>query len=152
MKPRIESARHWLKAAARLAFLVLLLALVGYALGVHPVMPIAAVLLLPLVTMGILSLPFMLLFQWIIVPPGGNLAESSGYSEYKRKKKLAPRLIGEIGIAQTDLRPMGSVHVKDEFWIARVDGGHISARRPVRVIGAESMFLVVEQVDTRPDS
>ena len=51
-------------------------------------------------------------------------------------------LIGEVGIALTDINGGGRVAVHGEFWNARADR-HIPKGEKVRVIGVESLSLVV---------
>lgn len=58
--------------------------------------------------------------------------------------KVGPEtLIGAIGRAITDCRPIGTVRVHGEDWQARSDDG-ISAGDRVRVRGREGLMLLVE--------
>ena len=58
------------------------------------------------------------------------------------------KLIGEIGTADTRLDPEGTVIVCGELWRSRSrDGGVISARARVRVVGFEDHLALVEVCD-----
>ena len=57
-------------------------------------------------------------------------------------------VIGEIGVVQADLAPLGTVYVGRESWTARLDDGGSAARgTQVRVLRQEGLTLIVEQVE-----
>ncbi len=51
-------------------------------------------------------------------------------------------LIGEVGVASTELSREGKVYVHGEYWNARADS-HIPRGERVRVIRIDNLFLVV---------
>jgi membrane-bound serine protease (ClpP class) len=55
-------------------------------------------------------------------------------------------MIGQTGIAETEMAPEGTVFVHGELWRARA-GIRIAAGERVRVIGVEGLVLEVEPVD-----
>ena len=58
------------------------------------------------------------------------------------------KLIGELARVDTKLEPEGTVIVCGELWRARSkDGGHISTRARVRVVGFEDHLVLVEVCD-----
>jgi len=57
----------------------------------------------------------------------------------------AETLIGALGMAVTDCRPLGTVRIRGEVWQARSDPG-VAAGEPVRVHGRERLTLLVEPV------
>lgn len=59
-------------------------------------------------------------------------------------------LIGKRGIVVEDLAPEGIVSIEGELWRAvSVNGKHISSGRFVRVVGAQGLNLLVEELDER---
>jgi membrane-bound serine protease (ClpP class) len=56
------------------------------------------------------------------------------------------RVIGEIGVAVSDLDPEGTVRVLAEEWTARCDSGPIAAGEQVKVVGERGLRLRVEKV------
>lgn len=56
------------------------------------------------------------------------------------------RLIGQIGLAQSDVFQEGSVHVAGEVWSARSDV-YIAKGNQVRIIGREGLILIVEPLE-----
>jgi membrane-bound serine protease (ClpP class) len=58
-------------------------------------------------------------------------------------------LIGSNGKATTDLNPNGTVRVNGEFWEATAKNGWIRMSEPVKVVGMEGMFLIVETVEEK---
>ncbi len=55
-----------------------------------------------------------------------------------------PALLGEIGVARTDLDPEGRVLVHGEWWNARADE-RIPEGTKIRIIDADKMMLKVER-------
>jgi membrane-bound serine protease (ClpP class) len=55
-------------------------------------------------------------------------------------------LIGNTGVAATDLNPKGTVRVMGEFWQATAQNGFIKKDADIQVIGMESMTLIVKTV------
>jgi membrane-bound serine protease (ClpP class) len=65
-----------------------------------------------------------------------------------RARRLSVRtgvgaLIGEPGIAETDLAPSGRVRIDGEVWSAETDGGTIHEGERVKIIGAAGVTLHV---------
>lgn len=60
--------------------------------------------------------------------------------------KPEDNLIGQEAICHSDLRPMGSVKINDEFMEATTYGGHIHAGEKVKVIGITNGVLIVEKL------
>jgi membrane-bound serine protease (ClpP class) len=58
-------------------------------------------------------------------------------------------LIGSNGKATTDLNPNGTVRVNGEFWEATSKTGWIRMGEPVKVVGMEGMFLIVETFEEK---
>jgi membrane-bound serine protease (ClpP class) len=58
-------------------------------------------------------------------------------------------LIGSNGKATTDLNPNGTVRVNGEFWEATAKNGWIRMSEPVKVVGMEGMFLIVETIEEK---
>ncbi len=56
------------------------------------------------------------------------------------------RLIGQIGIAQSDVFQEGSVHVAGEVWSARSDS-FIAKGSQVRIVGREGLILIIEPLE-----
>jgi membrane-bound serine protease (ClpP class) len=52
-------------------------------------------------------------------------------------------MIGEMGIARTDLTPRGQVFVRSEDWTAVAQGEHIKAGENVRVVAVDGLKLIV---------
>jgi membrane-bound serine protease (ClpP class) len=57
-------------------------------------------------------------------------------------------MIGEIGVAQTPLRPTGKVFVHGETWNARCDMG-ADPGQTVRVLAIQDLVLAVEPTTAR---
>jgi membrane-bound serine protease (ClpP class) len=55
-------------------------------------------------------------------------------------------LVGVEGECHSDLRPMGTIKINDEFLEATTYGGHIHAGEKVKVIGLANGVLIVEKV------
>jgi membrane-bound serine protease (ClpP class) len=54
-------------------------------------------------------------------------------------------IVGEVGVASTDLKPLGKVFVHGELWDAEAVG-EIASGEEIRVCGIEGMKLLVERV------
>lgn len=59
-------------------------------------------------------------------------------------------LIGNIGIATTDLNPKGTVRVMGEFWQATTQNGFIEKGENVQVVRIEGMVLIVKTAKEKP--
>ncbi|HWO43050.1 MAG TPA: NfeD family protein [Candidatus Eisenbacteria bacterium] len=59
----------------------------------------------------------------------------------------AEQLIGQIGVARENLAPKGYIKIQGELWKALAKSNAIPQNRPVKVIGAEGMTLIVEPDD-----
>ncbi len=55
------------------------------------------------------------------------------------------RVIGEVGIALSDVDPQGTVRVFGEEWTATSSAGPIEAGSPVKVVGEHGLKLRVER-------
>jgi len=55
-------------------------------------------------------------------------------------------LIGEVGVAATNLDKEGKVYVHGEYWNARADG-HVPKGERVRVVGVENLFIKVTRAE-----
>jgi membrane-bound serine protease (ClpP class) len=66
----------------------------------------------------------------------------------KRQKSVtgAEGLLNEVGVARTDLLPLGKISVHGEIWDARAAVEKVPAGKAVRVRGVEGLTLVVEPV------
>jgi membrane-bound serine protease (ClpP class) len=53
-------------------------------------------------------------------------------------------LIGNTGVATTDLNPNGTVRIMGEFWQATTQNGFIEKGENVQVIGMKGMVLIVK--------
>ena len=67
-----------------------------------------------------------------------------------RARRMAPpvprTLVGEEGVAKTDLDPVGTVRVRAEEWTAESDGRTIKAGSKVRVRGEQGLRLKVDRL------
>jgi membrane-bound serine protease (ClpP class) len=59
-------------------------------------------------------------------------------------------LIGNSGVATTDLNPKGTVRVMGEFWQATTQNGFIEKDENIKVIGMEGMVLIVKPAKEKP--
>jgi len=55
-------------------------------------------------------------------------------------------LVGKEAICHSDLRPMGSIKVNDEFMEATTYGGHLHSGDKVKIIGLTNGVLIVEKL------
>jgi membrane-bound serine protease (ClpP class) len=77
-----------------------------------------------------------LYFRWIIGPI------------IQRRKLTGPEaLVGEIGIAVTDLKPEGEVRVAGIIWRAKSISGDIMKGKSVKVKSLQNLMLTVEKAD-----
>jgi membrane-bound serine protease (ClpP class) len=60
--------------------------------------------------------------------------------------------VGEEGVAETDLAPIGQVRIRKEPWSGQTAGRRIRAGTPVRVVGREGLKVIVEPVTVAPDA
>jgi membrane-bound serine protease (ClpP class) len=70
----------------------------------------------------------------------GEMKSSKGYSI---KDKQLHGLVGESGIAVTNLRPAGKIEISNERYDAITDGGFIEKGQPVKVLRLQATYLVV---------
>lgn len=61
------------------------------------------------------------------------------------KAKQEDNLVGQSAVAHSDLRPMGTVKINDDFFEATTYSGHIHAGEPVKVVGISNGVLIVEK-------
>jgi membrane-bound ClpP family serine protease len=62
------------------------------------------------------------------------------------------QLIGEIGVARSDLAPGGIVRAAGEEWTGASAAGNIPAGTPVRVVRVEGLALIVEAAAVEGES
>lgn len=75
------------------------------------------------------------------------LAMGAGLRAQRRRVATGGEgLIGEVGVARSDLEPGGMVAVHGELWRARSVAGVIPAGARVRVVGREGLTLAVERI------
>ena len=65
-------------------------------------------------------------------------------SVFFKVKTGAEALIGNTGVATTDIDPKGTVRVMGEFWQATAKNDAIKKDEAVKVTGMEGMTLIVE--------
>jgi membrane-bound serine protease (ClpP class) len=72
-----------------------------------------------------------------------------------QKGYLAPRytdtLIGQQGIAQTPLHPVGQVQVKNIRYDAKTQGNYIEKGTPIVVMSIEGTLLTVQAASSQPN-
>ena len=72
-------------------------------------------------------------------------AAVAALSRYKKAGRGDVKLVGEVATVDTRLDPEGTVIVCGELWRARsIDGGVISSRALVRVVGFKDQLALVE--------
>jgi membrane-bound serine protease (ClpP class) len=78
---------------------------------------------------------------------GLNASEdkADGYIITEAKKNKL--LIGEIALAQTDLRPSGKILFQNEWLEALSDGEFVSKGSEVKIIGARGAYVLVEKIN-----
>lgn len=64
---------------------------------------------------------------------------------HKVPPQAPSRVLGEVGVAVSDLDPEGTVRVLAEEWTARADTGPIAAGEQVKVVGERGLHLRVEK-------
>jgi membrane-bound serine protease (ClpP class) len=93
------------------------------------------------VALAIVPIAIAVLSSWLLY-----------YALKARKLKVQTgkeALIGSNGKATTDLNPNGTVRVNGEFWEATAKNGWIRMSEPVKVVGMEGMFLIVETIEEK---
>jgi membrane-bound serine protease (ClpP class) len=55
-------------------------------------------------------------------------------------------LVGQEGVARTDLAPEGTVHVAGEMWTAHSEDGQITEGERVRVVAVDGLHLRVRRL------
>jgi membrane-bound ClpP family serine protease len=87
----------------------------------------------------------------IVIVASFSLLVAALVAVLSRHKKAGAgdiKLIGEIATVETRLEPEGTIVVCGELWRARSnDGGIISPRARVRVVGHENHLALVEVCD-----
>ena len=67
-----------------------------------------------------------------------------------RVRKVPPqapsKVLGEVGVAISDLDPEGTIRVLAEEWTARSEAGRIAAGEQVKVVGERGLRLRVDRV------
>jgi len=142
----------------RLAGLILLVAGVAFLIAeLHIGHGFAAILgVITLMAVGLLlfdagtlvrvSLP--LLIGVVIAKAAVILVVFRAVMEARRMPAPPPfSLIGEEGVAKTDLDPVGMVQIHAENWTAESDGTNIKAGSKIRVRGEQGLRLKVDRLD-----
>jgi membrane-bound serine protease (ClpP class) len=73
-------------------------------------------------------------------------------SAMSRKRKVQTGLehmIGEEAVVIEDMDPEGKVQIEDEIWKATANGKKFHKGKKVRIIGAQGLALVVEDLDEK---
>lgn len=70
-----------------------------------------------------------------------------GPIRYRRTMTGPETLVGKIGVATKDLRPIGEARVEGIIWKARAATGEISSGEAIKVTAVEQLTLVVEKVE-----
>lgn len=96
------------------------------------------------------SVPGATVDAWVILPvavmAGGFFAFAIPAVLRTRRgppQSRQERLVGQLGIATTDLMPAGTVHVSSESWSAETVGADIKKGQEVRVVASEGLRLKV---------
>ena len=63
-----------------------------------------------------------------------------------------PALVGEVGAAQTDLRPAGRARLAGRSFDVTSEGGFVEAGTPVRVVRVEGLRVMVRAATAAPDA
>jgi len=79
----------------------------------------------------------LLIVFFIVAVPVGILAQS------RRVVTGRDGIVGEKGVAVTDVAPAGKVYVHSEYWNAKATAA-VSAGTQIRVVSVEGMVLTVE--------
>jgi membrane-bound serine protease (ClpP class) len=92
-----------------------------------------------LLTALAVSIPFGLLTIFLV-----NIAVRARRGKVVTGKR---GLIGEVGVARTQLRPEGKIFVRGELWNATCSTG-VEQGQSVRISGVNNLVLTVEPVET----
>jgi membrane-bound serine protease (ClpP class) len=92
---------------------------------------------------------------WVALAVGGTLALVTALVVTKAvRARRAPtktgreEMVGDVGVARTEIAPTGLVNVHGEIWKAHTDGDPIAAGEHVRVEGVgDALVLEVTQVE-----
>ena len=93
---------------------------------------------------------------WVMVPAVGILAATSGLvvvtGAVASRRRVVPIVPAsdEVGVAETDLAPVGTVHLRGESWSGRAIAGTIPRGAGVRVTGRDGLTILVTLVDGTP--
>lgn len=55
-------------------------------------------------------------------------------------------MLGLVGVAREELNPEGGIFVRGELWRARAKSGAIQKDKKVKIVGADNLILIVEEV------
>jgi membrane protein implicated in regulation of membrane protease activity len=120
--------------------------------------PLLRYTLLQLPGLGFVALTAFCLWRWADVPGWLALALIAAWAAkdavaypFLRRAYGGPggpgtaRLVGQLAIARRELAPEGYVAVGSELWRAELEPGEppVAAGRPVRIVGARGLTLVV---------
>jgi membrane-bound serine protease (ClpP class) len=97
------------------------------------------------------SVPGATVDVWVIAPIGAMVGGFFAFAipAVLRTRRAPPqsrqeRLVGQHGVATTDLMPTGTVHVAAESWSAETIGADIKKGQEVTVVASEGLRLKVE--------
>lgn len=87
-----------------------------------------------------------LLLITICVAIGMVLLLIAFLSHYKKSQLNSLHFPGSIGLANSSLRPEGTVLIRGELWPARSSGGNtIEVASQIKVVGSQEHLLIVEK-------
>lgn len=94
---------------------------------------------------GFKVLPYTPLGKGLILsnPQPESPEEAQGGAEHVQRMAL----LGQEGLAQTDLRPIGVVKIMGQRLDAVAESGYITAHARVKVVSADGIQLKVRQID-----
>jgi membrane-bound serine protease (ClpP class) len=81
------------------------------------------------------------LFQRLVLTD--TLSQSRVHTQ--QEAESAENLVGEMGIAKTDLRPMGKITINGTNFEAKTYGEFIDRDKAIQVIGIDNQYLVVKE-------
>ena len=97
---------------------------------------------------------------WVLVPfaaiafgGGGWVMWTIAQSRKATPARTISSLVGQVGVAATDLSPRGTVHLQNELWTAVVQGAEsLAAGERVKVVAVDGIVLTVARAeeDTEP--
>lgn len=65
--------------------------------------------------------------------------------EVERMKALRDKVVGKKGVAQTTLKPIGSVRIDGEVYEARLKTGYLEVGKPIIAVGIDFGYVLVNE-------